>query len=199
VISAHLQAEADSLSGGDSVKAGELLHPLRARWETAHERLVADLDSERYQHLVRSLEAATRDPSFDLSRRALRKAARKQFRAAAKGGELPPTASAAAVHKRRIRVKRARYLAELAEPLRPRRARKLVKTAKRLQDGMGEHQDAVVARRTLRELALHASSKDAALVAGRLIEREEERLRRSRRDVPALWRRFERAGRRAWQ
>jgi hypothetical protein len=64
---------------------------------------------------------------------------------------------------------------------------------------MGEHQDAVVARRTLRELALHASSKDAALVAGRLIEREEERLRRSRRDVPALWRRFERAGRRAWQ
>jgi CHAD domain-containing protein/adenylate cyclase class IV len=199
VLSAHLHAEAVSLSGGDAAKAAELLRPLHHRWVDAHERLVVDLDSDRYQRLVRALEGATRDPAFELSKRGVRRAARKQFRAAVKGGELAPTASAGAVHKRRIRIKRARYLAELAKPVRPKRARRLIAAAKRLQDVMGEHQDAVVARRSLRQLALEAGSKDAALVAGRLIEREDERLRRSRAEVHTLWRRFDKAGRRAWR
>jgi CHAD domain-containing protein len=75
----------------------------------------------------------------------------------------------------------------------------LISSSKRLQDAMGEHQDAVVARRRLRQLAGQAESKDGALLAGRLIEREEDRIRCARNEVPKLWRRFEEAGRRAWR
>jgi CHAD domain-containing protein len=198
VLSAHLRDEAASMSGGDGAKIGELLRPLHRQRRDAHAALTADLESERYGRLLSSLEAAVDDPAFDLPRKALRRAARKEFRSAVKGGELTPKASAPAIHKRRIRVKRARYLAELGEPIRPKQLAKLTAASERLQDVLGEHQDAVVARRKLRELALQAVSKDAALLAGRLIEREDLEIARARGAIPKHWRRFEKAGRRAF-
>ena len=199
VLSSHLRASADSLSGGDAAKAVALLEPLVRERHDAQQALVSNLDSERYRRLVTSLEAAAMDPAFDLPKKALHRVAAREFRKAAKRGDPSPAASAASLHKQRIRVKRARYLAELAEPLRPRRAQKLISSSKRLQDAMGQHQDAVVARRRLRQLARQAESKGGALVAGRLIEREENRIRYARNEVPKLWRRFEEAGTRAWR
>ena len=79
----------------------------------------------------------------------------------------------------RIKVKRARYAAELAG------LDDYVRAAKTLQDTLGEHQDSVVAEDSLRRVA--ESSPEAALAAGRLVDRE--------------WRRRERAGegwRRQW-
>jgi CHAD domain-containing protein len=145
-----------------------------------------------------SLEAAVDDPAFDLPRKALRRAVRKEFRSAVRGGELTPKASAPAINKGRIRVKRASYLAELGEPIRQKQLAKLIATSKRLQDLLGEHQDAVVARREVRQLALQTASKDAALLAGRLIEREDLEIARARDAIPKHWRRFEKAGRRAF-
>ena len=75
----------------------------------------------------------------------------------------------------RIQGKRARYAAELAAPAEGKRVGRFVDAARELQDVLGEHQDAVVAVRQLRELARVADRTDTALVAGRLIEREEER------------------------
>ena len=57
--------------------------------------------------------------------------------------------------------------------------------AKRLQDVLGEHQDAVVAIEKLRNLA--GRMPDAAVAAGRLIEREQERARRTRGAWRASW------------
>ena len=62
-----------------------------------------------------------------------------------------------------------------------------MKAAKRLQDVLGEHQDAVVAQERLRALA--AREPAAAMAAGRLIERERARADRAPRAWPAAWKR----------
>ena len=79
-------------------------------------------------------------------------------------------------------MKRARYAAEL-EGDRP-----YVQAAKRLQDVLGEHQDAVVATAELRRLA--DRMPDTALAAGRLVDREQERARQSRDEWAPAWKRL---------
>ena len=95
---------------------------------------------------------------------------------------LPPNPSDDELHAVRIEVKRARYAAELGgdEPY--------VQAAKRLQDVLGEHQDAVVAIGELRNLA--GRMPDAAVAAGRLSEREHERASRNRGAWKASWKRL---------
>src|SRR4029079_8789395 len=57
------------------------------------------------------------------------------------------------LHAARIRVKRARYAAELAGPELGRKGAAFVEAAKELQDVLGAHQDAVVGEEVLRRLA----------------------------------------------
>ena len=102
--------------------------------------------------------AATLDELADEASERLRKAVRK----------LPDEPADEELHAVRKKGKRARYAAELAG------RQRLVKRAKKLQDVLGEHQDAVVAAERLRELAAEAAPEQA-LAAGRLVEREEER------------------------
>ena len=70
-----------------------------------------------------------------------------------------------ALHDARIKAKRVRYAAEVAED------KDVVARAKRFQDVVGEHQDAVFAEERLRSLSEPAT----ALVIGRLIERQRAR------------------------
>ncbi len=64
-----------------------------------------------------------------------------------------------------------------------------MRRAKKLQDVLGEHQDAVVAAERLRELAAGATPEQA-LAAGRLVEREEERRAKARKTWPKAWRKL---------
>jgi CHAD domain-containing protein len=111
---------------------------------------------------------------------------------------LPSRPSDDELHAVRIRGKRARYAAELAAEGSGKRVRRVVREAKRFQDVVGEHQDAVVAEARLRELAGQTRSTLTALAAGRLIERERERRREARAAFPSAWARLAAAGRRAW-
>src|SRR5262249_32004132 len=90
------------------------------------------------------------------------------------------------LHSVRKKGKRARYAAELAG------RKKLVKQAKKLQDVLGDHQDAVVAAERLRELGV-ASGPEHARVAGRLVQREEERRIEARAAWPEAWQKFRKA------
>ena len=56
---------------------------------------------------------------------------------------------------------------------------------------LGEHQDAVVAAARLRQLAAGAAP-ERALVAGRLVEREEERRLQARKAWPNAWQKLRR-------
>ena len=128
------------------------------------------LDSERYFALLDTLErpftTLADEPTLDEIRAGEHGRLRKAVQA------LSDESTDEELHATRILVKRARYAAEL-EGDRP-----YVQAAKRLQDVLGEHQDAVVATAELRRLA--DRMPDTALAAGRLVDREQERARQSR-------------------
>jgi CHAD domain-containing protein len=181
VLLARLETEAAALGGEDSQRAEPLLASLRTDRSCCRARLLAALRSDEYLVLLddtaRTLDelepsgsAVILDELADEAAARLRRAVRK----------LPETPANEDLHAVRKKGKRARYAAELAGQ------KKLVKKAKRLQDVLGEHQDAVVAAERLRELAAGAASEQA-LVAGRLVEREEERRAIARDEWPQAW------------
>jgi len=184
VLLAHLEAQAAELGGEDAERAEPLLAVLRTERSGSRSRLLAALRSDEYlvllddaartiDELEPSGSAATLDEIAGKASTRLRKAVRK----------LPDAPANEELHAVRKKGKRARYAGELAG------RKKLVKRAKKLQDVLGEHQDAVVAARRLRELAA-GSAPEQALVAGLLVEREEERRLQARAAWPKAWRKL---------
>jgi CHAD domain-containing protein len=197
VINALFTDDAASLSAGDAVIAGQLLHPLRVERSERQRDLLGALDSDRYLELLRRLEAATTDVPLEHKLKPRRLAA-KEYGRLIRRGPLDPELSNAALHKRRIRVKRARYAAEFATPEPDKQTRRFLAATTELQDLLGQHQDAVVGRRRLRQLAHQSVTADAALVAGRLIERQEGRADTARSHLRSAWRQLEHRGKRTW-
>jgi CHAD domain-containing protein len=198
VLTEGLGADGARLDGGDATVASVLLHPLREERGRARERLLAALEKRRYFALLDMLDAATTTLPATRVDVTLKKLARKELRKLRRRARRLDRPDDAALHKLRIQGKRARYAAELAQPAGGRNAAPFISAAKDLQDTLGEHQDAVVALRQLRELARRTDRTDAALVAGRLIERQRDRRARARRRLPEVWRRARRRGKRAW-
>ena len=181
VLLARLDAEAAELGGEDTKRAASLLAALRTERSGSRSRLLGALRSVEYLALLddtaRTIDelepsgsAATLDELTGKAAAKLRKAVRK----------LPDAPANDELHAVRKKGKRARYAAELAGQ------KELVKRAKKLQDVLGEHQDAVVAAKRLRELAAGAAPEQA-LVGGRLVEREEERRLKARAAWPKAW------------
>ena len=181
VLLARLDAEAAELGGEDVERAGSLLATLRTERSCSRSRLLAALRSDEYlallddtaqtiDELEPSGSAVTLDELADEAFARLRKAVRK----------LPDASANEELHAVRKKGKRARYAAELAGRQKP------VKRAKKLQDVLGEHQDAVVAAARLRQLAAGAAP-ERVLVAGRLVEREEKRRLQARKAWPKAW------------
>jgi CHAD domain-containing protein len=183
----------------DDREAGELLlTKLRSKRAAAHHELVETLSSDRYATLLARVEQAAAEPRWIGDEVPVEQLARKDFkrfdRAASKLGSTPSSES---LHDVRIRAKRARYAAEVAEPLVGKPARRFVSRAKTFQDVAGEHQDAVVAERTLRGLV--RAEPQLTFVAGRLVERQRERSAEARRETQKALEKLRRAGKRAWR
>ena len=157
VLLARLDAEAAELGGEDAKRAASLLAALRTERSGSRSRLLGALRSDEYLALLddtaRTIDelepsgsAATLDELTDKAAAKLRKAVRK----------LPEEPANEELHAVRKKGKRARYAGELAGRDR------LVKRAKKLQDVLGEHQDAVVAAERLRELAARGGARAGA-------------------------------------
>jgi CHAD domain-containing protein len=198
VLLVNLRADAENLSGSHPARTGELLRPLDAEWATAREALLECMRQGRYYRLLDIVEAAAAAPPTRRDDSAVGRLARKEFRRLRKRGRRLESQSDTDLHKTRIRGKRARYAAELAERSRGKKARRFIKAAKALQDVLGDHQDAVVATERLHQLARQTKSTETAVLAGRLIERQGQHKRDARRRLPAVWRDVERRGKRAW-
>ena len=168
VLTARLRVESAGL--GEDGNGGKAILGALGRERTAsRRRLVRALGSARYFALLDRLEAAAdpplADPSPDLSLAAIWRAEHSTLKkAVTRLGEPPGDDD---LHAARIKVKRARYAAELA------RLEPYVRAAKALQDVLGEHQDSVGAEARLRIVA--AGRPETAIAAGRLVEREHER------------------------
>jgi len=95
----------------------------------------------------------------------------------------------------RIRVKRARYAADLAAHELGDLGAAFVERAKAAQDVLGAHQDATVGIEQVRSWA--DDRADRHDVAARLVEREEARKAAARVAWPTAWEKLDRAARRA--
>ncbi|MEU6815019.1 CYTH and CHAD domain-containing protein [Streptomyces sp. NPDC046860] len=179
------------------------VHERLASWATARHgstrgHLLGVLDSARYLALLDSLDTLLADPPLrkraaDSPRavltRALAKEGRKLSGLITAALELPPGEDRDhALHEARKRAKRARYAAEAAVPALGGTARALARRAKKLTSLLGEHQDSVLARRTLVELAAVAhAAGESAFTYGVLHEREERAARRTEERLPGAW------------
>ena len=198
VLLEYLRAEAARLDR-DEVHFAEVLQRLEAERAGARERLLAALESDRYRELLAALEAASRAPHVRALDAPLDKLAAAEFKRLAKAvRRLGDDPSDEDLHRVRIKGKRARYAAELAEAVSGKRAARVVREAKGFQDVVGEHQDAVVAEERVRAVAGELPSGEAVLAAGRVVEHQRRRREEARAALPKAWAKLERAGRRAW-
>ncbi|HEX6490171.1 MAG TPA: CHAD domain-containing protein [Gaiellaceae bacterium] len=200
VLLLELRREVETLAAEDRAGAERLLAELGDEREAARRELGAALTSGRYLNLIARVEEAVQEPRWVGKEQPVEKLARKEFRKLKRAvAALSDDPSDEALHRARVKAKRARYAAELAKPVCGKRARRFVKRAREYQDLVGEHQDAVVAEQKLRQLPGTRGEPALAFVAGRLAERQQERRVRARRQVPRAWKRLERAGRKAWR
>jgi CHAD domain-containing protein len=170
-----------------------LLAQLEAEREAARRLVVGALSSDRYLALLDRLEHVSEPESSgdDTSLREIWRAEWKRTRKAF--SRLDDGSPDADLHRGRIRVKRARYAAELAAHELGKDGTRFVDEAKRLQDVLGEHQDAVVAEERIRAWAGEQQSS----TAGALLAREDERKAAARADWPAAWKALRRAAKQA--
>jgi len=199
VLVERLRGEIELLDPPERRAAGRFLVLLGEERDAARGALLEAMSSDRYSELLARLEAAAAAPRVREADPSLHDIAAAEFRKLRRATKaLPPDPPDEGLHAVRIRGKRARYAAELAESAVGKPARRFVREAKRFQDVVGEHQDAVVAEARIRALLERAGGEQTHLAAGRLIERERARRREAREAFPDAWARLEKAGRAAW-
>jgi CHAD domain-containing protein len=177
------------------VLPGPIEHELGTAYDTGYRKVLTTLGTGRYYRLLGSLEDfRDHPPATDLASRPARKVtamlvdktAKRLDRArkAAKQSEAGP-ARDTALHQVRKDAKRLRHAAESVAGIHGKRARKLAKSAQRLQQILGDNQDSVMARALLTRFAAGPDlPPDTARTYGRLLEIEE----RITRDTEAGYR-----------
>jgi CHAD domain-containing protein len=197
VLIGHVADEAAGLERADSRAVGTIRSRLGRQRGAARRTLLAAMSEPRYFQLLDGLAAAAHAPA-GTGTASLEQIAADAFRRARRAMKaLPPDPTDDELHAVRIETKRARYAAELAEPVLGKAGDRLLRRAKVVQDVIGEHQDACVAEARIRELAVSGGAS-AALAAGRLIERQQARKQAARAALPAAWLAFAKAGRKAF-
>jgi CHAD domain-containing protein len=193
VMLERLGRRAEELAEASRPRAAGILTTLGAAREEAQATLLGTLRGDRYlallDRLVEAASAPTLLPEAELPAedvlpglmRRPRRALVRQVKALRDGG------SEDELHQIRIRAKRVRYAAEAAAPVLGKRARAVGRAAARLQEVLGEHQDAVVAERWLRAWAQGSRSAPAAFAAGELAGLERVAAADGRARWPEAW------------
>lgn len=162
--------------------ADRVVSDMGAAYEVGRTQALKALDSARYFRLLETLDRlAVEPPVVPAAARpggktipSLLQRDAKRLRRAIKAAD-DSNASDQDLHEARKKAKRLRYAAESAVPVYGSRAKKLAKRAQRLQETLGDHQDSVVARGVLKELAADAhDAGESAFTYGRLHALEEQ-------------------------
>jgi CHAD domain-containing protein len=183
---------------------------LDSQYAEARSTAMAAMDSSRYAVLLDRLDqlaaappwtAAATDPSREVVPRLVRhdwRRLRRRVHAAATTATDRSTRDVG-FHEARKAAKRLRYAAETAEPVYGKDARRLVRGAKDLQTVLGEHQDSVVTRQWLRDLADKAAAEgDDGFTFGVLHAREEQSAQAAEERLDEVWRKASKKKRRRW-
>jgi CHAD domain-containing protein len=200
VMRDYLRGEIAALDVADRSVGRALLRRLERAREQSRADVLTALDSPRYLALLDHIEDTIAHPPVvdgsvslpDLATREWRKL-RKRVRA------LPETPTDEELHTVRVKAKRARYAAELVVGEIGHAAERFVDRLKKLQDILGEHQDAVVAEARFRTLARETTGRRTGFVAGLLVERQHVRRQAARGAFAEIWPEVVRRGRKAWR
>src|SRR4051794_14834478 len=167
-------------------------------YRTAHDRVPAELDGDRSHDLLMALEGLVRAPP--LTGRAARRAGKvlprqvarsytKVRKIVAQAGATPPGAEREELlHDARKAAKRSRYAGESVSVVFGKDAVRFAAAMEDVQEALGEHQDSVLTRERLRELAQQTTSTEAAFLYGRLHALEEAGAGESQRHFDVAWR-----------
>jgi CHAD domain-containing protein len=200
VFRQRLREELGSLKRARRVAGRVLLDRLDAERARAREAMLAAFESPRYVKLLDLLDKAVEHPRVVTAELSLPAIAAGQFRKLRKAVKaLPESPSDDDLHAVRIKVKRARYAAELAQITVGRPAERFVARAKKLQDILGEHQDAVVAEERLRGLVARDAGRPERALAGKLATRQRARRQAAQMDFFDQWPKLKRRGDKAWR
>lgn len=199
VFRQRLREELGSLKPARRVVGPALLDRLDAERTRARDAILAAFDNPRYVRLLDLLDKAIEQPRVVTAKLSLPAIAAGQFRKLRKAVKaLPESPSDDDLHAVRIKVKRARYAAELAQATVGRPAERFVARAKKLQDILGEHQDAVVAEERLRALVARDAGRPERALAGKLVTRQRARRQAAQMDFFDQWPKLKRRGDEAW-
>ena len=199
VLLGRMRTRAATLPAEVEKGAARVLASLEEDRARAYGELLEMLRGERYVALLDRLVEAANAPSFQVdpdaaAKDALQPLVGRPLRAVAKQvSSLDSEPDDDELHGVRIRVKRARYASEAVAPVLGKRARAVAEAAADLQDVLGEHHDAVVAERWLREWARKGRSVGGAFAAGELAGLERAAAARARRRWRKAWKALSRA------
>jgi CHAD domain-containing protein len=199
VLLEHLQAVGEELGIDDEEPFQRVTGVFEARRSHARAVMLDELRKPAYALLLDRLERELPEPRVSGESTPLAEIAGEEHRVLAKTmhklGDDPDDAT---LHAARIKVKHARYAAELARATVGRPASRYISSAKRLQDILGDHQDATVARTELKGVAKLLDDPDVTAVVKRLRQYEKMRKRESREAYPAAWNELQERGEIAW-
>jgi CHAD domain-containing protein len=165
----------------------------------ARRALISALDSDRYLALLAAIDRLLADPPLtrrarDRARGELPALVGRAYRRVAEhvqaADRLPRGQERDAQwHEARKAAKRLRYTAEAATPVLGKPADRLVARVKQVQELLGDHQDAVVARPVLREIGMAAHLEgENGFTYGLLYQQQTDTGRRCEGDMARAWR-----------
>ena len=200
VLLERFRTRARQLSPGLREPFTAALLPIVHARDSSRVSLCDALLSTRYLLLLDRLDQAAERGLLDDEGPTLDQLARKEFiRLSKRVRKLCHEPTNDELHALRIACKRARYGVELAAPSTPRDAEKFIRSAKRLQDVLGEHHDACIAETELYRLAAAVRSTDAAFAAGIVVELERASQRDAYQQLSETWRGLKHAAKGLWR
>jgi CHAD domain-containing protein len=190
-----VEFQGDDAAAGSA--AGTATAELERTYRDAHDRVLAELDGERYHRVLEALDGLITSPPVteEAARPAgkvvpklVARSYRKVRRIVEEADAQPDGAEREELlHDARKAAKRARYAGESVSRVFGKDATAFAEAMEAVQEALGEHQDSVLTRERLRELAASTSSTDAAFLYGRLHALEEARAEQSHQHVDAAW------------
>jgi CHAD domain-containing protein len=194
VLIEQLRADVAELDGTARHGGERIVRGLEERRERAQAELRTALADGSYVSVLNRLEHAVQEPRFSGSGSLGKAFAKEQRRARRKAGRLSKRPSDGDLHELRKAVKRARYAAELAAAVGAKGTGKYLKRAKKVQDVLGDHQDAVVAATVVRRLGAEQADPICRTAANALVKRQDARRAAARASFPKAWKRFDKRG-----
>ncbi|HSA62188.1 MAG TPA: CYTH and CHAD domain-containing protein [Nitrospiraceae bacterium] len=196
----YFRKEATGLNVRDRRPLERFIRHLEEERDKAQQLLRDEMRSARYLGVLATLQEAAQEPVMLESKTTLREVAAGQFEKLRKAmRKLGRTCTNRDLHRIRIKAKRARYVAELAEPCVGRRAARFARAARDFQDLLGVHQDAVLAERYVRDFLKQSPGGRAAFVGGIMVARARQRCDDVRRTFRSSWERLKKRGNKAWR